>query len=162
MKYLKFAVIAVIVVLILNYFHLLSPSFSKKVDDTSTVVLNKSKEEWQKAPFDKIGNDSVIKSIMNGVIPVKFEFNGNGVYSMKGNSLSGTYNSNEPKYIELKFDPRDASSVKQAEVVISLFKGGNFQFSPEQLKGIPTVNMKISKDVNQQYKVESNIPNLKL
>lgn len=162
LKLIKLGVVVVVVILVLNALGLLRPDFSKKVDDTSKVVKEKVLGEWEKSPLAQGLSNELVKTVVNSSVPaVKFEHTGGNQYSLKGNTLTGTYNSNDPKYLELKFDATDVNAVRQAESVISLFKGEQFHFVPDQIKDATTVTLKLT-SINGQIKTETNIGKLKI
>lgn len=156
MKLIKFGIVAVIVILALNYFGLLSPSFSKKVDNVSQTAFNTSKEKWNELPISKNVSSELLNSVATLASPVNYENKGNGVYVLSGTSLTGTLNSNSPKSIELSFDPTEVSTVHQAEGLLSLFVGKSIQLPTDKLKGLATVKIKVTYQDNK-FVVSSNI-----
>lgn len=160
MKLIKFGISAIIVILILNYFGLLNPIFGKKVDDASKVALAKAKEEWSNTPLAKTPANDLVNSIASMSLPVNFKSTASGVYSINGTNLSGTLNNNEPKSVELTFNPTaDSSTVNQAEGILSLYMGKKVSISQDKIKNLTSVKVKVSnKDGN--YSVASNVANL--
>lgn len=156
MKLVKIGIVAVVVILALNYFGLLNPIFGKKVDDISSSALKTAKEQWNSIPLAKEASADLLTSVATLASPVDFENKGNGVYSLKGNTLTGTLNNNTPKSLELSFDPTDIKTVHQAEGVLSLFAGKKIELPTDKLKGLATVNIKVSY-VDNKIVVNSNI-----
>lgn len=156
MKLVKIGIVAVVVILVLNFMGLLNPLFSKKVDDVSNSALKTAKEQWNNLPIAKEASADLITSVATLASPVDFENKGNGVYSIKGNTLTGTLDNNTPKSLQLSFDPTDVKTVHQAEGVLSLFAGKKVELPIDSLKGLATVNIKVSYQ-NNGFVVNSNI-----
>lgn len=156
MKLIKVGIIAVVVILALNYFGLLNPIFGKKVDDLSSSALKTAKEQWSNIPMAKEVSSDLLNSVATLASPVDFENKGNGVYSLKGNTLTGTLDNNNPKSLELSFDPTDVKTVHQAEGVLSLFAGKKVELPLDKLNGLATVNIKVSY-IDNKFVVNSNI-----
>lgn len=156
MKLIKVGIIAAAVVLALNYFGLLDPVFGKKVDAISASALKTAKEQWSNLPIAKDVSNDLLNSVATLASPVDFEIKGDEVYTLKGNTLTGTLNNNTPKSLEISFDPTDIKSVRQAEAVLSLFADKSIELPLDKLNGLATVNIKVSY-VDNKYVVSSNI-----
>lgn len=156
MRLIKFLIAAIMVILILNFFHLLSPDFSKKVDNASNYT-KESLKNWQSTPLGKnidLNSDSgVFKDIVNDIKSVSFKMNKDKSFSFNGNELSGTYSYNDPAYLEIKFNAGNIESVKQAEAVISIFEKKIFHFESSQIKNKSTTNIKVTKN-GDKYRLE--------
>ncbi|MHC1685396.1 MAG: hypothetical protein AB6733_21055 [Clostridiaceae bacterium] len=156
MKLIKFGIAAIVVILALNYFGLLSPNFSKKVDDVSEAAFKTSKEKWNELPIAKDVSNELLNSVSTLSSPVNYENKGDGVYVLSGTSLTGTLNNNSPKSLELSFDPAKVSTVHQAEGLLSLFVGKIVELPLDKMNGIATVKIKVTYTDNK-FVVNSNI-----
>lgn len=159
MKLIKLIIGVIAVILALNFMGLLNPDFSKKVTDTSNYVKDKALKEWKDSPIVEAVQDELVKAVAESTTPVKFVKNADGSYSLKGEGLTGTYINKEPKSMEFSFNASNITSLKQAEALITMFKGSKYNFAQDKIKGQENVKIKIYKSGNG-FKMESSIPGI--
>lgn len=145
MKLIKLAVIVIIVVLVLNFFGMLNPETSKKVDDAvSTTITKINNIEYKGNKLTEMSLKDISSNLTKDITYLKEEIETNEGVKLKGENLEVHITPTKDRVITAKLDASDTKAVESIEKIIKEFTGKSYKIPKEQ-KELGKINLYLQK-----------------
>lgn len=155
MKIIKVAIVAIIIILLLNSFGLLSKKNSIRVDEAVETVKTKISEmEYKDKPIIEMSLKELSSSISTDITYLKEDVLTDDGIVFKGKGIVTTINPGDDTFLVAKVDPSEPEAVESIEKLLSNLTMRDIKI-PEIILGMDFFTVTLEK-VNGEYSIRYN------
>lgn len=145
MKIIKLAIFVVLVIVVLNYFGLLNPDFSQKVDTAVETTLDKVNNiEYKGKKLTDMTLKEIAANVKSDIEYITEEVVTEDGIKLSGKNLKVLVTPTQPILLQAELDAADTGAVESVEKLIKDFTGLDYKI-PEETKAKGNLHMYVEK-----------------